>query len=146
MDVIGNYISPRAAVISRGEYDGGCIRCRIINMQPCASARRHRRRRVCRTCRGQGTGGRPLGVTVIDRHNYHLFQPLLYQVATAALSPADIAAPIRSCCAGRIAPCMLAALQGSDSTQRRDRDYRPRRVSLRSPDPRNRRTPCLFRA
>jgi NADH dehydrogenase len=35
-------------------------------------------------------------VTVIDRTNYHLFQPLLYQVATAALSPADIAAPIRS--------------------------------------------------
>jgi NADH dehydrogenase len=34
-------------------------------------------------------------VTVIDRHNYHLFQPLLYQVATAALSPADIAEPIR---------------------------------------------------
>src|SRR5256884_3217978 len=34
-------------------------------------------------------------VTVIDRTNYHLFQPLLYQVATAALSPADIAAPIR---------------------------------------------------
>src|SRR5215469_11157959 len=35
-------------------------------------------------------------VTVIDRHNHHLFQPLLYQIATAALSPADIAAPIRS--------------------------------------------------
>src|SRR6266550_3977725 len=34
-------------------------------------------------------------ITVIDRRNYHLFQPLLYQVATAALSPADIAAPIR---------------------------------------------------
>jgi len=34
-------------------------------------------------------------LTVIDRTNYHLFQPLLYQVATAALSPADIAAPIR---------------------------------------------------
>src|SRR6266566_2502973 len=34
-------------------------------------------------------------VTVIDRRNYHLFQPLLYQVATAALSPADIATPIR---------------------------------------------------
>jgi len=32
---------------------------------------------------------------VVDRRNYHLFQPLLYQVATAALSPADIAAPIR---------------------------------------------------
>ncbi len=34
-------------------------------------------------------------VTVIDRRNYHLFQPLLYQVATAGLSPADIASPIR---------------------------------------------------
>lgn len=38
----------------------------------------------------------PVHVTVIDRTNYHLFQPLLYQVATAALSPADIAAPIRA--------------------------------------------------
>jgi NADH dehydrogenase/putative oxidoreductase len=37
----------------------------------------------------------PAQVTVIDRRNHHLFQPLLYQVATAALSPADIAAPIR---------------------------------------------------
>ena len=35
------------------------------------------------------------GVTVIDRRNHNLFQPLLYQVATAALSPADIAEPIR---------------------------------------------------
>ncbi|MGH6834170.1 MAG: NAD(P)/FAD-dependent oxidoreductase [Methylocella sp.] len=35
-------------------------------------------------------------VTLIDRRNYHLFQPLLYQVATAGLSPADIAMPIRS--------------------------------------------------
>jgi len=34
-------------------------------------------------------------ITLIDRHNYHLFQPLLYQVATAALNPSDIAAPIR---------------------------------------------------
>jgi NADH dehydrogenase len=39
--------------------------------------------------------GAPVDVTVIDRRNYHLFQPLLYQVATAGLSPADIAAPIR---------------------------------------------------
>src|SRR5436305_8253736 len=37
----------------------------------------------------------PVRVTVLDRENYHLFQPLLYQVATAGLSPADIAAPIR---------------------------------------------------
>src|SRR5205823_8615415 len=34
-------------------------------------------------------------VSVIDRTNYHLFQPLLYQVATAALSPADITGPVR---------------------------------------------------
>jgi NADH dehydrogenase len=38
----------------------------------------------------------PVLVTLIDRRNHHLFQPLLYQVATAALSPADIAQPIRS--------------------------------------------------
>jgi NADH dehydrogenase len=37
----------------------------------------------------------PVRMTVIDRTNHHLFQPLLYQIATAALSPADIAAPIR---------------------------------------------------
>ncbi len=40
-------------------------------------------------------GGTNIRVTVIDRRNYHLFVPLLYQVATAALSPADIAEPIR---------------------------------------------------
>jgi NADH:ubiquinone reductase (H+-translocating) len=40
-------------------------------------------------------GNTPARVTVIDRTNYHLFVPLLYQVATAALSPADIAHPIR---------------------------------------------------
>ena len=39
-------------------------------------------------------------VTVIDQHNYHLFQPLLYQVATAGLSPADIASPIRAILGG----------------------------------------------
>ncbi len=40
--------------------------------------------------------GAPVQVTVIDKSNHHLFQPLLYQVATAGLSPADISAPIRS--------------------------------------------------
>jgi NADH dehydrogenase len=54
---------------------------------------------------GAGFGGlaaakrlanRNADVTVIDRRNHHLFQPLLYQVATAALSPADIAGPIRA--------------------------------------------------
>ncbi|HZH25930.1 MAG TPA: NAD(P)/FAD-dependent oxidoreductase [Azospirillaceae bacterium] len=40
-------------------------------------------------------GGAPVRVTLVDRQNYHLFVPLLYQVATAVLSPADIAQPIR---------------------------------------------------
>src|SRR5262245_29027189 len=45
----------------------------------------------------KGLGGADgVEVTLIDRHNHHLFQPLLYQVAMAGLSPADIAAPIRS--------------------------------------------------
>jgi NADH dehydrogenase len=44
----------------------------------------------------QMLAGANLDVILVDRHNYHLFQPLLYQVATAGLSPAQIAAPIRS--------------------------------------------------
>jgi NADH dehydrogenase len=43
-----------------------------------------------------GLAGAAADVTVIDRRNYHLFQPLLYQVATAGLSPAQIAQPIRA--------------------------------------------------
>ena len=44
----------------------------------------------------RGLKGVDAQITVVDRHNYHLFQPLLYQVAMAALNPADIAAPIRA--------------------------------------------------
>src|SRR6059036_1639959 len=40
-------------------------------------------------------GRAPVRVTLLDRRNHHVFQPLLYQVATAALSPGDIASPIR---------------------------------------------------
>jgi NADH dehydrogenase len=43
----------------------------------------------------RGLNRAPAQITIVDRSNHHLFQPLLYQVATAALSPADIAAPIR---------------------------------------------------
>jgi NADH dehydrogenase len=39
--------------------------------------------------------GSDVRITLLDRHNYHLFQPLLYQVATASLSPGDVASPIR---------------------------------------------------
>ncbi len=44
----------------------------------------------------RGLADAPVRVTLIDRRNHHLFQPLLYQVATAGLNPADIAAPIRT--------------------------------------------------
>ena len=44
---------------------------------------------------GRALAGAPVRVTLLDRRNHHVFQPLLYQVATAALSPGDIASPIR---------------------------------------------------
>jgi len=64
--------------------------------------------------------GAPANVTVIDRRNHHLFQPLLYQVATAALSPADIAAPIRTTLR-EAARCRvaLAEVTGIDTADRR---------------------------
>src|SRR5476651_1744504 len=43
----------------------------------------------------QQLNGAPVEITLIDRRNFHLFQPLLYQVATGGLSPANIAAPLR---------------------------------------------------
>lgn len=45
---------------------------------------------------GKGLRRSPVEITLIDRRNFHLFQPLLYQVATGGLSPANIAAPLRS--------------------------------------------------
>src|SRR6266566_9936793 len=58
-------------------------------------------------------------VTVIDRRNYHLFQPLLYQVATAALSPADIAAPIRGILARQTnTRVTLGTVTGIDTSKR----------------------------
>lgn len=44
----------------------------------------------------QSLGRSPVAVTLVDRRNFHLFQPLLYQVATGGLSPGDIASPLRS--------------------------------------------------
>src|SRR6266542_4703949 len=51
----------------------------------------------------------PVQVTIVDRRNHHLFQPLLYQVATAALSPGDIAYPIRSILRGQRNAVVLLA-------------------------------------
>jgi len=58
-------------------------------------------------------------VTLIDRHNYHLFQPLLYQVATAALAPNSIAAPIRAILRGqRNATVLMETVTGIDTAGR----------------------------
>ena len=57
----------------------------------------------------------PVRVTLIDRRNHHLFQPLLYQVATAALNPGDIAYPIRSVLSSQAnARTLLARVDGID--------------------------------
>jgi NADH dehydrogenase len=59
----------------------------------------------------------PVDITLIDRRNHHLFQPLLYQVATGALSPADIAVPIRGLLARqRNVRVLLAEATGLDAT------------------------------
>src|SRR5215213_6609463 len=64
-------------------------------------------------------GPSPFNITVIDQHNYHLFQPLLYQVATAGLSPSDIASPIRSILSRQANTNMvLARVSGVDTTRR----------------------------
>jgi NADH dehydrogenase len=80
----------------------------MANQELTVSARAGRRPRVIIV--GCGFGGlfaaralarSPVEVLVIDRNNYHLFQPLLYQVASAALGPADIAQPIRTVLRGQ---------------------------------------------
>jgi len=66
-----------------------------------------------------GLAGVDADVTVIDRRNYHLFQPLLYQVATAGLSPAQIAAPIRAILRGAAnVRVMLGKVSGIDRERR----------------------------
>ena len=67
----------------------------------------------------QALGGKSVNVTIVDRRNYHLFVPLLYQVATAALSPADIARPIRRIL-GRYKniDVVLGTVTGIDTTAR----------------------------
>jgi NADH dehydrogenase len=61
----------------------------------------------------------PVRITLIDRSNHHLFQPLLYQVATAGLSPADIAAPIRGILGKQEnAEVIMAEVTGVDASQR----------------------------
>jgi NADH dehydrogenase len=64
--------------------------------------------------------GAPVELMVIDRRNHHVFQPLLYQVATASLSPADISSPIRTILRGQTnCQVVLAEIVGVDVADRR---------------------------
>jgi NADH dehydrogenase len=68
----------------------------------------------------RGLARAPVRITLIDRRNHHLFQPLLYQVATAALNPGDIAYPIRAALAKqRNARVLLATATSIDVASRR---------------------------
>src|SRR5439155_11433379 len=61
----------------------------------------------------------PVEVVLVDRHNYHLFQPLLYQVATAGLEPEQIARPVRAILRGQHnADFRLVEVTGLDLAQR----------------------------
>jgi NADH:ubiquinone reductase (H+-translocating) len=76
--------------------------------------------------------GAPVQVTLVDRRNHHLFQPLLYQVATAALSPADIAQPIRSVLRGQSnVDVVLAGVDAIDAVAKviiLDEDHQARQL------------------
>jgi NADH dehydrogenase len=61
----------------------------------------------------------PVRITLVDRHNHHLFQPLLYQVATATLSPSEIAAPLRGLLGPRHVSVLLAEVTGVDTAGKR---------------------------
>ena len=67
----------------------------------------------------RGLAGVPVDVTIIDRTNHNLFQPLLYQVGTAALAPSDIAVPIEACSpTGRRSRSIWTRLRPSTRTPR----------------------------
>ena len=69
-----------------------------------------------------GLANSDVSITVVDRKNHHTFQPLLYQVALAALSPADIAAPIRSVMRGKKnVEVLIGNVVGFDLADRRIR-------------------------
>ena len=103
-----------------------------------------RRRRLRRAFGRQGAARQPFDITLIDRNNHHLFQPLLYQVATAALSPADIASPIRQHSA-RPEECQ-SCWRRSGCRSRAQGGRRPRAgVSPTTSGARDRRAARLFR-
>ena len=85
-------------------------------------------------------------LTLVDRRNFHLFQPLLYQVATGALSPGDIAQPLRSLLRKqKNTTVILGEAVGIDRGSARGPARRRRPDRLRHPRRRDRRSPHLLR-
>src|ERR1700753_238313 len=67
-----------------------------------------------------GLAGAPVSITLVDRRNHHLFQPLLYQVATASLATSEIAWPIRYLWRGRPeVTTLFATVTGVDAKEKR---------------------------
>ena len=87
----------------------------------------------------------PADVIVIDRQNHHCFQPLLYQVATAALSPADVAWPTRHILRDQRNATVLMEEVTRRRYDAKTAAHRFRRHRLRLPGDRDRRDACLFR-
>jgi NADH dehydrogenase len=81
----------------------------------------------------KGLARSPIRITMIDRENHHLFQPMLYQVATAALSASDIASPIRSILRGQQnTEVLLGEVTGLSPTERRVHQWEALAPGLKS--------------
>jgi NADH dehydrogenase len=101
----------------------------VTKTRPVAAARPRGRARQRVVVVGGGFAGlqavrklarAPVDVTLIDRRNFHLFQPLAYQVATGSLSPAEIASPLRGVLRRQTnARVLLAEVSGFDLAHRR---------------------------
>ena len=88
----------------------------------------------------------PVDVTVVDRRNHHIFQPLLYQVALAVLSPADIAQPIRTILRNqKNTEVLMDEVVGIDVQARQVSLGSGQQLRLRLPGPRHRRHALLLR-
>ena len=94
-----------------------------------------------------GLAGAPVRITLIDRRNHHLFQPLLYQVATASLATSEIAWPIRYLLRGRKeVTTLFANVSGIDAAEKRVLLEDGEALALRHAGARHRRPPRLFRS
>ena len=109
--VVGPHGAGDARTCRRGPAD------RVPGAQ--TAPRGHRRRRLRRDDGGEGARALPLDITLVDRHNFHTFSPLLYQVATSGLAPDDIAPNLRGIVQRhRNVDAVMAEVRGVDFDRR----------------------------